>query len=118
VVSSGCCNEELVELLGGGVEAEGLTGSAVELSGDVVKVALGEGAEVGVSLGKYWRSSLMTAASRATPMPQSATEVTDRVVRPRSESRTKAQVEAVVLSTHWHRGGWSPALREAHTTIG
>src|SRR5215475_671701 len=47
LMSSGGCNEELVEGFGGGVVAEGFAGAGVELVGDGVELVLGVGAQVG-----------------------------------------------------------------------
>jgi hypothetical protein len=44
-----------VERLGGFHEVESLSRPSVELGGDGVEVALGEGAEV-AALGEYWRN--------------------------------------------------------------
>jgi hypothetical protein len=51
--SRGCCNEELVERLGGSLPVEGHPGAAVEFGGDLVEGGLGPGAEVGGGAGKY-----------------------------------------------------------------
>src|SRR5438067_266339 len=52
VVSSGCCNEELVEGLGRSLPVQGFAWPPVEFGGDGVQVGLGQGAEVGDALGE------------------------------------------------------------------
>ena len=47
LVSSGCCNEEVVEGFGGGAVAECLAGAGVELAGDGVELVLGVSGQVG-----------------------------------------------------------------------
>ena len=51
-VSSGCCNEELIEHLAGSLQCQGLAGSVVEFVGDGVQVGLCQVPEVGAALGE------------------------------------------------------------------